>query len=527
VGLSLIGRKHATARALSRALASQGAAKAWPHPPLLPPGFRLAGQAPAHGDMPAVSLAAPVRHCSNPTADDQAMSDTFDLITIGAGSGGVAASRRAALHGAKVAIIEGSRVGGTCVLRGCVPKKLLMYAAQYRDAFAEAAGYGWDAQAPHFEMARWAASKAAETQRLEGVYRKMLAAGGVELIEGWAQLDGPGRVRVGERTLTARHVLIATGSSAVRDSIPGIDACPTSDELLDLQALPASAAVIGGGYIAVEFASMLARLGVQVHLYFRDRLPLRGFDEMLRTAAAGALLAAGVELHAGSVPSRVMGSAGGFLLAFGEERVREFPWVLNATGRRPNTARLNLAGAGIELDAAGAVRIDERLRSTAANHHAIGDVTNRRNLTPVAIAEGRSLADHLFGSSAPVVDLSRVASAVFMLPPMASVGPSEAEAVATGHQVKVFETEFRPMKQAFIGGSERTHMKLLVDADTDRVLAVHMVGADAPEIVQSLAVALTAGATKAHFDRTIAMHPTAAEEFVLMREPTRTVPAAH
>ena len=451
------------------------------------------------------------------------MSFDFDLLTLGAGSGGVAASRRAALHGAKVAIVEAGRVGGTCVLRGCVPKKLLMYAAQFRDAFAEAPGYGWAFENAHFEMPRWAAAKAAETARLEGIYRQMLAAAGVELIEGCAKLEAPQRVRVGERVITARHVLVATGGSPVRDSIPGIEACATSDELLDLQALPEACAVIGGGYIAVEFASMLARLGSKVTLYFRDRLPLRGFDEMLRSAAAAELQAAGVELHPGRVPTRVTRSASGFLLQFGDERMREFPWVLNATGRRPNTAGMNLGAAGIELGAAGAVRVNAALQTTAPNHHAIGDVTNRRNLTPVAIAEGRALADSLFGSQPREVDLSLVASAVFMLPPMASVGPTETEAVAAGHTVKVYETDFRPMKQAFIGGTERTRMKLLVDAKTDRVLAVHMVGADAPEIVQSLAVALTAGATKAHFDRTIAMHPTAAEEFVLMREPARTV----
>ena len=451
------------------------------------------------------------------------MSHDFDLITIGAGSGGVAASRRAALHGAKVAVVEGSRVGGTCVIRGCVPKKLLMYAAQFGEGFAQARGYGWVGEAPAFEMSRWASAKADETARLEGVYRKMLAGGGVELIEGWAQLDGPHRVKVGGRVLTARHVLIATGSSPVRDHIPGIEACATSDDLLDLSTLPESVAVIGGGYIAVEFASILARLGVKVSMYYRASLPLRGFDEMLRAAAAGHLQAAGIELHPGVVPQRVQRTADGFLLVLGEDRVRGFPWALNATGRRPNTAGLGLEAAGVAVAPNGSVVADEAMQTTAAGVYAIGDVTNSKNLTPVAIAEGRALADALFGGTPRRVDLSRVASAVFMLPPIASVGPSEAEAQASGHRVKVFETEFRPMKQAFIGGTERTHMKLLVDEASDRVLAVHMIGADAPEIVQSLAVALTAGATKADFDRTMAMHPTAAEEFVLMREPSRTV----
>ena len=447
----------------------------------------------------------------------------YDLITLGAGSGGVAASRRAALHGARVAIIEGSRVGGTCVIRGCVPKKLLMYAAQFADAMREARGYGWAVAEPRFEMARWAAAKAAETARLEAIYRSMLDGSNVELIEGWAQLDGAHRVKVGQRVLTARHILLATGSSPVRDSIPGIEACATSDELLDLSVLPGRAAVIGGGYIALEFASMLTRLGVKVSVFYRDRLPLRGFDEMLRTAIAAELQTAGVDLHPGSAPSRVQQTASGLLLSLGEDRVLDFPWVLNATGRRPNSAQLNLASVGITPAATGEVPVDPHLQTAAAGIHAIGDVTNRRNLTPVAIAEGRALADTLFGSLPRQVDLSRVASAVFTLPPVASVGPNESEAVQAGYRVAVFEADFRPMKLAFIGGTERTRMKLLVDADTDRVLAIHMIGADAPEIIQSLAVALSAGATKQDFDRTIAMHPTAAEEFVLMRSPTRVL----
>ncbi len=451
------------------------------------------------------------------------MTDNFDLVVIGAGSGGVAASRRAAAHGAKVAIVESSRVGGTCVIRGCVPKKLLMYAAAYGDAFREAAGYGWSVGHPHFDMSRWAASKAAETQRLEHIYRQLLAGSKVELIEGRAVVDGPNRVRVGERVLKAKHILVATGAAPVRDSIPGIESCPTSDDLLDLQALPKKAAVIGGGFIALEFASMLARLGVAVSLFYRARLPLRGFDEDLRTRAAAALQAAGIDLHPGAVPREVQRAGSDWLLIAADERMREFPFVLNATGRRPNTAGLGLETVGIEIDPAGAVPVDARLHSSADGVYAIGDVTNKWNLTPVAIAEGRALADSLFGPTPREVDLSLVTAAVFTLPPLATIGPTEADALAAGHKLKVFEADFRPMRQAFIDGAERCYMKLLVDAQTDKVLAVHMLGADAPEIVQSLAVALTAGATKAMFDRTIAVHPTAAEEFVLMREPSRMV----
>ena len=451
------------------------------------------------------------------------MAHDFDLLVLGAGSGGVAASRRAAAQGARVAIVEGSRVGGTCVIRGCVPKKLLMYAAQLGEGLTQARGYGFDFGDAAFQMPRWAASKATEIDRLEGIYRKMLAGSKVELIEGWARITGPHTVQVGERVITTEHLLLANGSLAVKDSIPGIEHCATSDDLLDLQQLPESLAIIGGGFIAVEFASMLARLGPKVTLYYRDRLPLRGFDEMLRIGAAAALQAAGVELHPGVVPRQVQPTADGLVLVVGAERIRSFPWVLNATGRRPHTQGLGLETLGIVPDAKGAIFVNDDHETSAPQVYAIGDVTNRINLTPVAIAQGRALADRLFGSGARRMNWAQVASAVFMMPPIGSVGPSEADALAAGHRLRIFETDFRPMKQAFIGGQERTHMKLLVDADTDRVLAVHMMGADAPEIVQSLAVALTAGATKADFDNTVAVHPTAAEEWVLLREVTREV----
>ena len=453
------------------------------------------------------------------------MAFEYDLITIGAGSGGVAASRRAAALGAKVAIVEGSRVGGTCVIRGCVPKKLMMYAAQYADALREAAGYGWSLGDAEFAMPRWAQAKAAETARLEGVYRQLLSGSGVELFEGFARVVGPNRVAVGERTLSARHLLIATGAAPVRDSLPGIEHCAVSDDLLDLVHLPRRAAVIGSGFIAIEFASILARLGVEVGLYYRRPLPLRGFDDDLRQRAAQALQAAGVRLHPNSAPERIDKLAGGLLLRFADGEAHEFEYALNATGRRPNTAQLGLETLGIELGADGAVPVDGQQHTAAEHVYAIGDVTNRRNLTPVAIAEGRALAESLFGKARREVDLSLVASAVFMLPPIATIGPTEAEAVAAGHALKVFESDFRPMRQTFFGGAERSYMKLLVDAQSERVLAVHMLGADAPEIVQSLAVALGCGATKAQFDRTIALHPTAAEEFVLMREPARVIAA--
>lgn len=463
------------------------------------------------------------------------MDPDFDLLTIGAGSGGVAASRRAALHGARVAVVEDSRVGGTCVMRGCVPKKLLMYAGQIGETLREAPGYGWQTGEAAFEMGPWAEAKTRELARLEQIYRDMLAKSGVELIEGRARLDGPGQVVVetaqGRRRLNARHVLIATGSSPVQDRLPGLELCATSDDLLELRRLPARAAVLGAGYIAVEFASMLARLGVEVELFFRGELPLRGFDIDLRRQLARALEAAGVTLRARHFPASVTREgATSFRLQFEDGSSSLAPWVLNATGRRPNTDGLGLDSVGLQPGEDGAVPVDDAGQTPVPGLHAIGDVTNRRNLTPVAIAEGRALADRLFGGLDHVPDFSRVASAVFTLPPLASVGPDEDELAARaereGWQLKVYATDFRPMRSAFVGGSERSYMKLLVDGRTDRVLAVHMLGADAPEIVQSLAVALSAGATKAHFDRTIAVHPTAAEEFVLMREVSRVRPAA-
>lgn len=453
------------------------------------------------------------------------MTFDFDLITLGAGSGGVAASRRAAALGARVAVIEGSRVGGTCVIRGCVPKKLLMYAAQYGDALQEASSYGWALPEARFEMPRWAEAKAAETARLEGIYRDLLHSSKVELLEGWGRIDGPNTVIVGDRRLTARHVLIATGGAPVRDSLPGIEHCATSDDLLDLTELPAHAAVIGSGFIAVEFASMLARLGTQVDLFYRADLPLRGFDHGLRQRLATALEAAGIRLHPNQLPTQITKSSSGLTLHAADGDALTVPFVLNATGRRPNTRGLGLETLGLALDANGAVPVDGQGQTAAAGVYAIGDVTNRINLTPVAIAEGRALAESLFGPAPRSVNLDRVATGVFTLPPIGTVGPSEESALAAGHRLHIFEADFRPMRQAFFGGQERSYMKLLVDADTDRVLAVHMLGADAPEIVQSLAVALTCGATKAQFDATIAMHPTAAEEFVLMRQVSRTAEA--
>ena len=449
------------------------------------------------------------------------MAYDYDLFVIGAGSGGVRASRIAAGHGARVGICEDYRVGGTCVIRGCVPKKLLVYGSKFAHEFEDAAAYGWTVPQPTHSWATLRDNVQEEVDRLNGVYIRLLEGAGVKLHKGRGRLMDRHTIAVGEETVTAGKILIATGGAPVIPDIPGREFAITSNEAFHLVELPKRIAIVGAGYIAVEFAGILARLGVEVHQHFRDGLPLRGFDEDLRRRAAAALTAAGVQLHSGAAPQAVRRDGAQLSLEFGEGRATSFAFVLNATGRRPNTQRLGLETLGIALDAHGAVPVDARRHTAAPGVYAIGDVTNHKNLTPVAIAEGRALADSLFGASPREVDLSLVASAVFLLPPIATIGPSENDALSAGHALKVFEADFRPMRQAFIGGAERSYMKLLVDAASDRVLAVHMLGADAPEIVQSLAVALSCGATKAQFDRTIAVHPTAAEEFVLMREPVR------
>jgi glutathione reductase (NADPH) len=454
----------------------------------------------------------------------------FDLIVIGAGSGGVAGARRAAAHGARVAIVEAGRVGGTCVMRGCVPKKLMMYAAGYGQALAEAAAYGWQGVGGRFSMAAWADAKAAEIDRLEAVYRQMLADARVTLLAGQARvLANPAAqggatlhaVQVGSSVLRAPQLLIATGGAPQADALPGLHAAMTSNDVLDLRAVPASLLVIGGGYIAVEFASILAGLGAAVTLAFRDSLPLRGFDHDLRTRLAQALAARGITLAAGVGLSALAHDGQGFALSRADGSVLRADAALNATGRRPHTAGLGLAERGVALDGHGAVVVDTDSRSNLPGLWAVGDVTNRVNLTPVAIAEARAFADLAFGGQQQPVDHRSVASAVFTEPALATVGLSEAQALATGHPVLVYEADFRPMKTAFAGSSARSYMKLVVDGLNDRVLGVHMLGADAPEIVQCLAVALTCGATKRDFDRTLAVHPTTAEEFMLMRSPVR------
>jgi glutathione reductase (NADPH) len=449
------------------------------------------------------------------------MDQSYDLIAIGAGSGGVAAARRAAAHGARVAIIDRSNLGGTCVHRGCIPKKLLMYASQFRAAFDLAGAYGWSAGTPRFNMATWQDAKTAELERLESVYETMLRNADVTIIRGSATIAGAGEVRVGEQLLRCSHLLIATGGRPSTAPVPGLDTALTSDDILQLRNVPERLAVVGGGYIGMEFASMFARLGSEVSIFFRAHAPLSGFDEDLRTRLQHAMQHAGISMFDQTMPQSVARDGSGYLLRMQDGEAMRFDAVLNATGRTPNTAHLGLENIGLELTAAGAIPVDSYSQTRLPGVYAIGDVTNRVNLTPVAIAEGRAFADTVFGGQDLPFFHDQVATAVFTDPPIGTIGLGEGQANARG-PTTVYETQFKPMLTAFAGRDNRSYMKLVTDSDTRKVIGIHMIGPDAPEIIQSLAVAMRAGVTKQEFDRTIAVHPTAAEEFVLMREPVRT-----
>lgn len=447
------------------------------------------------------------------------MSD-YDLITIGAGSGGVAASRYAAsAYGARVAICEMDRVGGTCVIRGCIPKKLYMYAAQFSESFADAPGFGWQFDAPRFDLPALKRAKDAEVARLETIYETMLANAGVTVLRGRARLEASDRVRIGERSWTAGRILIATGGAPHRPDIPGLEHALDSTGLLDVSSLPEHLLVLGSGYVAVEFASILRGLGARVTLAFRGELPLRGFDRDLRARFAEALAARDITLVSGFQPVAAEGRPGAWRVRAQDGRELHADALLNALGRHPQSRDLGLEALGIALGDKGEIPVDAHSRTTVPGVFAIGDVTDRLALTPVAIAEGRAFVDTEFGQRPRAIDHTTVASAVFALPPLAGIGPSEDVLAERGVAYRVYESAFRPMKNTVSGRGERTYMKLIVEAGSERVLAAHMLGPDAPEIIQGLAVAITAGATKADFDRTMAMHPTAAEEFMLMRSP--------
>jgi glutathione reductase (NADPH) len=444
----------------------------------------------------------------------------FDLLTIGAGSGGVASSRRAGGYGARVAICEELRVGGTCVLRGCVPKKLLVYGAQFADAFADAEGFGWTVPPAGFDWPKLIAAKDKEIGRLSQIYINMLKNSGVEIIDGHATLADPHTVEVAGRSYTTENILIATGSWPETPKIPGIEHVISSNEALDLEVLPRHIVIVGGGYIAVEFAGIFDGLGSEVVELIRRPELLHGFDDDVRVALGEEMRRRGVDIRGRTQVARIDKAAGGYIVTTAAGDKIETELVMYATGRRPNTKRMGLTEVGVRINEAGAVVVDEWQRSSVPNIYAIGDVTDRINLTPVAIAEGRAIAETLFNDNPTKMDHADVPSAVFSQPPIGAVGLTEERARREYGEVDVYMARFKPMKNTLSGREERTLMKLVVDARSDRVLGCHMLGPDAPEIIQGLAVAVKCGATKRQFDQTVGIHPSAAEEFVTMREKT-------
>jgi glutathione reductase (NADPH) len=442
----------------------------------------------------------------------------FDLLTIGAGSGGVAGSRRAGTHGAKVAIIESLRVGGTCVLRGCIPKKLLVYGAHFQEEFIDAAGFGWRIGDNNLDWAALVAAKDKELDRLNGIYVALLEKVGVTIIEGRGVLVDPHAVRIGDSTVTAERILIATGGWPTVPPIPGFEHAITSNEALDLKRLPRRMVIVGGGYIAVEFAGIFHAAGVEIEMVIRGDALLRGFDEDIRQHLTELYRARGIRIRTGSLLTAIEKRGAGLRATLGTGETIDAELILYATGRAPNTKAIGLEALGIATDHAGAVRVDDWQVTSIPNIYAVGDVTDRLNLTPVAIAEARAVADTLFGKQPTRFDREGVPTAVFSTPTIATVGLTEEQARAQHGEIDVYMSRFRPLKATLSGRDERTLMKLVVDRASDRVLGVHMVGPDAPEIVQGLAVALKAGATKRQFDQTVGIHPTAAEEFVTMRD---------
>ena len=444
----------------------------------------------------------------------------FDLLTIGAGSGGVASSRRAGTYGARVAICEELRVGGTCVLRGCVPKKLLVYGAQFADAFADAEGFGWTVPPADFDWPKLIAAKDKEIGRLSQIYINMLNNSSVEIINGHAALADAHTVEVAGRNYTAENILIATGSWPETPDIPGIEHVISSNEALDLEKLPRRIVIVGGGYIAVEFAGIFSGFGSEVVELIRRPELLSGFDDDIRVALGEEMRLRGVDIRGRTQVAQIDKTASGYLVTTTVGNTIETDLVMYATGRRPNTKRMGIAEVGVRINEAGAVIVNEWQRSSVPNIYAIGDVTDRINLTPVAIAEGRAIAETLFNDNPVKMDHADVPSAVFSQPPIGAVGLNEEQARQEYGEVDVYLARFKPMKNTLSGRAERTLMKLVVDPRSDRVLGCHMLGPDAPEIVQGLAIAIKSGATKKMFDQTVGIHPSAAEEFVTMREKT-------
>jgi glutathione reductase (NADPH) len=444
----------------------------------------------------------------------------YDFFVIGAGSGGVRASRVAASFGARVAVAEDGRLGGTCVNVGCIPKKLLVYASHFHQDFEDAAmGYGWTVGERSFDWPTLIANKDREIERLNGIFARLLDQAGVTNIEGRARLVDPHTVAVGDQRYTAQHILVATGGRPVRPSIPGAEHAITSDEAFALERLPQRVLIVGGGYIAVEFAGIFQGLGAQVIQAYRGALFLRGFDDDARTLIASEIQKAGIELRLHCEVEAIEKTSEGLRAVLSDGEIREVDQVFYAIGRHPNTESLGLEEIGVDVDESGAIVVDDYSRSSIESIFAIGDVTNRVNLTPVAINEGICVANTLFNDRPMIPDHEAVPSAVFSQPALATVGLTETEARERYTEIDVYVSEFRALKHTLTGRDERSLMKLIVERVSQRVLGLHVVSPDAAEIVQGFAVGIKLGATKADFDATVAIHPTAAEELVTMREP--------
>lgn len=446
----------------------------------------------------------------------------YDLFVIGAGSGGVRAARIAASHGARVAICEESRVGGTCVIRGCVPKKLLVYASHYAEDFEDSGGYGWETGPARFSWSKLIRAKDQEIDRLNQVYLRLLADSGVTLFEGSGTMLDPHGIRVGDETITAKTILIATGGHPWVPDIPGIEHSITSNEAFDLEELPPRVAVIGGGFIACEFAGIFNGLGSKVIQLYRGDAVLRGFDQDVRRVVGSELQKKGVNLMLETDVESILETDSGLELTLRGGETLEVDQVMYATGRVPNVRGLGLRNIGVEVQPDGRVVVDEFSRTNVENIFAVGDVTSRVNLTPVAIYEGHAFADTVFGGRTRPVNHEYVPSAVFSQPPVGTAGYSEEDAITHIGPIDVYISEFRPMKHTLSGRDEKTMMKLIVERTSQKVVGIHIVGMDAPEIVQGFAVAVKSGLTKERFDCTIGIHPTAAEELVTMRNPARS-----
>lgn len=450
------------------------------------------------------------------------MAFDVDLFVIGGGSGGVRAARIASAEGgAKVALAEESRMGGTCVIRGCVPKKLMVNASALGVAVGDAAAYGWQVRAGGFDWPHFRRALEAELDRLEAAYRNTLTGAGVTIHDARAVVEDAHAVRLADGTrITAKHILIATGGRPFVPGIPGAELAVTSDAMFHLDALPQRALVVGGGYIASEFACILDGLGVETTQYYRGPQILRGFDDEARSHVAAAMQASGIAIACNTDVTRLEKVAGGIRAHAADGTARDFDLVLYATGRVPNSAGLGLEAQGVRIGARGQVEVDGYSQTSVPSIYAVGDVTDRVNLTPVAIREGHAFADTVFLGRPTRADHDLVASAVFTQPELGAVGLTEEEARAAG-PVEVYAATFRPMKTLFAGRQDRMLMKLVVAADSRRVLGCHIVGEGAGELIQLAAVAIRMGATKEDFDRTVAVHPTVAEELVTMRRPVR------